>query len=187
MLLFIIGTLDPYFSVYPEVTTRDLTTPELSKYSGFFVKYIIKPQPKTRGSYNMIIGAPAAFKICKVILPFIGENMPCTEAPQEVLTGYENTEIEYAGGDPEQAHKCGQGAEVRFKGLTSWGRDPIKENLIPDDDSIVVIVLMQVCQDATEGNHTISSDLTPGGLAGLSQSSDIAVGSGTVTSVRIDI
>ena len=53
-------------------------------------------------------------KVCKLVITHIGENMPCTEPPGPTVTGYENTEIVYAGGVIGDEHQCDKEAEYKF-------------------------------------------------------------------------
>lgn len=155
--------MEPFFTPYPFVSTKDRDSDEFDVREGFFAQYILKAQPLTRGQYEIRIEPPAGAKVCKVVITHVGENMPCTEAPGPVLTTYENTEIVYNdGGLPADANKCGKNAVVRFKDLTNWGTDPIVTDLTPDGDSIQVVAYMQTCLGAPAGAFQIPYTLAYG-------------------------
>jgi hypothetical protein len=75
----------------------------------------MKLQPRTRGDYVFKITPPAAAKICRLELLHIGDNMPCTEPPPIIPTGYENTLLQYAAGVALDANECGEDASYTFK------------------------------------------------------------------------
>lgn len=83
------GPKTPYVTSYPIMSERDNgVNGEFDRDSGFYVKYIIKTHPQTRGDYTFKIVPPSDVLVCKVIITFIGDNMPCTEPPGPSLTGY---------------------------------------------------------------------------------------------------
>ncbi len=101
------------FTVYPYVSTKDLPTSTFDKLQGFFIQYLLKPQPVTRGDYKLTITPPAGAKVCRVVITHIGKNMPCAEPPGATVTGYENTEIVYDDGGTAP-RTCGKDAVVKF-------------------------------------------------------------------------
>ena len=104
---------------YPYVTSYDRPAfghqESFHKNEGFFVKYIMKPQPQTVGDYVFTVSPGVNFKVCKIEVTHVGDNMPCTEEPGPTLHGYENTMVQYAGGNTELAHECGEEAAYTFK------------------------------------------------------------------------
>lgn len=62
--------------MYPVLTMRDRGA--FANGEGLFVKYIIKPQPRTRSpEYHMQIPASPDFRICHFAISHVGENFPC--------------------------------------------------------------------------------------------------------------
>lgn len=93
----------------------DRPSPSFLINEPFHIKYLIKIQPLTRGDYVFKVSPPAEFKICKLIITHVGENMPCVQQPSASTTGAENTQIKYSPSQPEQAKECGADAEIAFK------------------------------------------------------------------------
>jgi hypothetical protein len=69
------------------VTTGGNDSAQFAPNQPLLVQYILKPQPLTRGDYTLTVTPPAGLRICKVVMPFVGRNMPCTYAPPNILTG----------------------------------------------------------------------------------------------------
>lgn len=58
---------------------------------------------------------PSSLQVCKFAITHIGDNMPCTEPPGPVVTGYENTVLKYGDGTADSENACGMPAEFEFK------------------------------------------------------------------------
>ena len=112
--MYTIGEIEPYFTAYPYVSTKDRDSSEFNRGEAFFVQYLMKLQPSTRGNYNLDITPPAGARVCSLAITHIGANMPCTEAPGKVITGYENTQILYDEGGSGQERACGKSVDVHF-------------------------------------------------------------------------
>ncbi len=81
---------------------------------GFYIQYILKPQPRTRGFYSLkMIPSSNDVRICSLVLTHVGENFPCVEVNPSI--SYANARIRYASGAVEDARKCGTEAEFMFE------------------------------------------------------------------------
>ena len=108
------GPTKPFITSYPIITERDNDNVDFKGNEGFYIKYIIKTHPQTRGDYLFKVTPAAGVSVCKIVVTFIGDNMPCTEPPGPSLTGYENTEITY-GVNGANAHEDAQPAQILMR------------------------------------------------------------------------
>ena len=105
----------PFVTAYPDVTIKDLTgypRVNFKKGNGFFVKYIIKTPPQTFGKYVFTVNTENNnFKVCRLLLLYIGDNYPCTRRMPKSPTGFETTVLNY-GSSP---HSTGEEVTYEFK------------------------------------------------------------------------
>ena len=104
----------PFVTSYPIITTRGRQSEAFDAKEGFFIQYIIKFQPGTRGDYKFRVDPGPNYKLCKMEIRHIGANMPCTEPPGPTVTQFDNVVLSYNpdGGTP---HDCGVVGEYTFK------------------------------------------------------------------------
>ena len=111
------GPTTPFVTSYPIITARDNNNEKFKGQAGFYIKYIIKTHPQTRGDYKFEVRPPVDAAVCKITVTHIGDNMPCAEPPGPSLTGYENTIIDYVvtPNVETDAHEVGKPAAITFR------------------------------------------------------------------------
>ena len=113
----------PFVTDYPDVTIKDLTgypnSVSFKKYTGFFIKYIIKTPPEAFGKYTFTVNRDDTtnkyFKVCRLLLVHIGDNYPCTQPMPSSPTGYETTVLNYVTNTDNTDPRTGQEATYEFK------------------------------------------------------------------------
>ena len=67
------------------------------------------------GDMTFKLTVPKSAKLCKMEVVYIGENMPCMEAPGPIPDPRDKIEYVFLDGDNSAGPKtCGAGAEVNF-------------------------------------------------------------------------
>ncbi len=127
---------------YPLISTRELSDPSAGFATDgavFFNKYILKLQPRTRGSVEFVVEpdttnvAKTKFRICKLGVLFVGANIPCLRMPGPEKGPQDNVVFQY-GTDPQVEDKsCGGTSKITFKVsvliiqvfLAAYNMDPV--------------------------------------------------------------
>ena len=104
----------PFMTSYPIITFRGREGVPIKHGEGFFIKYIFKMEPYTRGAFKFLIEPDANTKACAIVITHIGANFPCTEPPPAVPTGRENIAFAYDTDANQKKSEFGEHIWVQF-------------------------------------------------------------------------
>ena len=75
---------EPFFTVYPVITTRGRDPLAFDTDEGFYMQFIIKPRKLTRGDYVFAFNSDSktSVGVCHIEVNHIGQHYPCLKYPQ---------------------------------------------------------------------------------------------------------
>ena len=99
----------------------------------FYLRYVIKTQPKTRGKMEFKVLTYAGISVCQLKVLKIGRNMACAQKPEGYTDKYLQTDLAYS-----DQFKVSSYATLTFDGLTNFGETEMEPNLYADDNTIEI-------------------------------------------------
>lgn len=75
---------EPFFTVYPVISTRGRDPLAFDTDEGFYMQFIIKPRKLTRGDYVFVFNSAndPSVGACHIEVNHIGQHYPCLKYPQ---------------------------------------------------------------------------------------------------------